>query len=109
MINIYSCHSDALLKEVDSFANKAIAVLLDSRVPGSAGGGTGLTFDWNVALRLGRPVLLAGGLTPDNVGNVLSLDSSVVHGVDASSALESSPGVKDLKKLVEFAANSRRA
>lgn len=70
-------------------------------------GGTGATFDWSQAAGLTRPVVVAGGLDPDNV------DSLIAHtdpwGVDASSRLESSPGRKDLDLVRAYVTNAKQA
>lgn len=67
-------------------------------------GGTGRTFDWSLTAGITRPFVLAGGLGPDNVARaVAEVDP---WGVDASSGLESSPGVKDhdlIKRYVQEA------
>lgn len=49
----------AMQAEIDSFAGAAVAVLVDSKLPGSAGGGTGVAFDWTLALAIQRPVLVS--------------------------------------------------
>ncbi|CAN5849176.1 phosphoribosylanthranilate isomerase [soil metagenome] len=70
-------------------------------------GGTGRSFDWALAADFGRPYLLAGGLTPDNVGAAVRMLRP--FGVDASSGLESSPGSKDpdlIRRFVEEAKGS---
>jgi phosphoribosylanthranilate isomerase len=74
-------------------------VLLDSHIPGQFGG-TGTTFDWSKIPILDKPVLLAGGLTVDNVGRAIGL----VHpyAVDVSGGVESSPGVKDAQLITQF-------
>ena len=51
---------DTLKTEIELFSGKAMAILLDSRVPGTAGGGTGAVFDWSIAGKLNIPVMLAG-------------------------------------------------
>ena len=51
---------DTLKSEIELFSGKALAILLDSRVPGTAGGGTGAVFDWSIAGKLNIPVMLAG-------------------------------------------------
>jgi phosphoribosylanthranilate isomerase len=74
--------------------------LLDAWAPDAAGG-TGRRFDWSIALdavaRLSRPVILAGGLTPENVREAVETVSP--WGVDASSGVEKSPGRKDIRKI----------
>lgn len=78
------------------------AWLLDAFVPGQRGG-TGHSFNWDLAVeavKLGRPVFLAGGLTPDNVTEAVRAVQP--YGVDVSSGVESSPGKKDHAKVRQF-------
>ncbi len=74
-----------------------------------ARGGTGKTFDWEIARRAaGRvPVVLAGGLTPDNVARAVRRVRPRM--VDASSGVESSPGVKDPALVERFVREARSA
>ena len=62
-------------------------------------GGTGTPFDWGL-VSTNRPYVLAGGLGPDNVAEAVA--SAAPWGVDASSGLESSPGVKDPARIRAF-------
>lgn len=83
------------------------AFLLDSYVPGQAGG-TGKTFNWELAVeaeKFGKPIFLAGGLTPDNVAEAVRTVKP--FGVDVSSGVESSPGKKDPDKVRAFIAAVR--
>ncbi len=84
-------------------AGDADMVLLDSRLPGRYGG-TGETLDWaGLAQRPETPrdkLLLAGGLTPANVGEAIAALRPLV--VDVSSGVESAPGLKDPALLREF-------
>lgn len=74
-------------------------LLFDASVPGMAGG-TGRTIDWSLLVRYNGPYILAGGLGPGNVAEAVSRLSP--WGVDASSRLESEPGVKDHARVAAF-------
>jgi phosphoribosylanthranilate isomerase len=79
-------------------------VLVDSHSPGS-----GQVFDWTVLEALPRavPFLLAGGLTPDNVGEAIRVVRP--FGVDVATGVESAPGRKDARKLRQFIEVAREA
>jgi phosphoribosylanthranilate isomerase len=87
---------------------EAPALLIDASVKG-AYGGTGLIADWAAAADLAKrfPLLLAGGLTPENVGEAIRQVRP--WGVDTASGVESSPGKKDAGKMKAFVAEVRRA
>ena len=75
-----------------------VRLLLDAHDP-VARGGTGLTIDWAAAADLAaqRDVLLAGGLTPDNVADAIARVRP--FGIDVSSGVERAPGIKDHQRL----------
>lgn len=75
-----------------------ITVLLDAHDPVRRGG-TGTTIDWSLAARAsaGRPVLLSGGLTPENVGEAITQVRP--YGIDLSSGVERAAGIKDPERL----------
>lgn len=78
------------------------AWLLDAFVADKIGG-TGERFNWDLAVeatKLGRPVFLAGGLTPTNVAEAVKKVQP--YGVDVSSGVEAEPGKKDHQKVREF-------
>jgi phosphoribosylanthranilate isomerase len=87
-----------LLANVEKYQS-AKALLLDGHAPGEAGG-TGESFDWTSITAVDKPIVLAGGLTSDNVKQAIDL----VHpfAVDVSSGVESSPGIKDKGKVAAF-------
>jgi len=84
----------------------AFAFLLDAKVEGLRGG-TGRTFDWNLARAAAEHsrVLLAGGLTPDNVADAVRVVRP--WGVDTASGVEARPGIKDETKMKHFVANAK--
>lgn len=73
--------------------------LLDTAVPGYHGG-TGRSFDWGSAAGLGRRVVVAGGLTPENVAEAVA--ASGAWGVDVAGGVESAPGRKDADAMRRF-------
>jgi phosphoribosylanthranilate isomerase len=80
---------------------KVRACLLDS-FDAEKKGGTGKTFDWDIARKAARDrrVILAGGLTPDNVSKAIKTVQP--YAVDVSSGVENIPGKKDKEKLLAF-------
>jgi len=83
------------------------AWLLDSYVAGHAGG-TGEKFNWELAVAakaLGRPIILAGGLTPANIA--AAVQQVRPFGVDVSSGVEAAPGRKDAAKMRAFIAAAK--
>lgn len=86
----------------------ADAFLLDAYVEGKAGGtGTALPWDLVSAIRGHAPIILSGGLRPDNVEAAVRLVRP--YAVDVSSGVEVRPGEKDPQKVREFVAAVRRA
>jgi phosphoribosylanthranilate isomerase len=85
----------------------ATAFLFDGHAKGEAGG-SGQTFDWaRMPNDVSRPCLVAGGLTPENVFSAIR--AAACWGVDVSSGVESSPGIKDVTKMRRFVEEVRRA
>lgn len=77
----------------------ALGILLDAWVPGLPGG-TGQTFNWNDIPSLTQPLVLAGGLTPDNVQQAITQVNP--WAVDISGGVEMSKGRKDHAKVQAF-------
>ena len=88
-------------------SSKKSLYLLDSEVEGRYGG-TGTTFDWTLARQAAEkfPVIIAGGLTPQNVAEVIKMVTP--WGVDVSSGVEAD-GVKDIAKIRAFIEAVRKA
>ena len=72
-------------------------------------GGTGKRFNWDLleGIKFNKPFFLAGGLNPDNVARAVKTVKP--YGVDVSSGVEKSPGIKDEIKVKEFIANAKSA
>jgi phosphoribosylanthranilate isomerase len=95
--------------ELTSAAPPAPHLLMLDTSDARLAGGTGRTFPWETAARLAREreLLLAGGLGPDNVADAIAAVRP--FGVDASSRLEVSPGIKDAGLVRRYVAEARRA
>lgn len=97
------------LTPISAYKNHVSGILLDTKVSGQAGG-TGKTFDWRLAKQAhqnGIPLILAGGLTPDNIQDAYK--TALPYALDLSSGVESQAGIKDaarLKALFEVASNN---
>lgn len=91
-------------EDLDALARytSAQAILLDTKVSGQYGG-SGRTFDWQLARqaqRFGKPIVLAGGLTPDNIAEAVRIAQP--YAVDISSGIELAPGQKDHERMREL-------
>ncbi len=99
-IRAFRVRDKASLQEIAHYPHAVGAILLDA-YHDKALGGAGVSFDWNLARQAkaltSRPLILAGGLTPDNVA--VALDTVQPYGVDVSSGVESAPGLKDHAKM----------
>ncbi len=96
-----------VLRRVDEVVSGGHTALLDRHEKGALGG-TGLSFDWRIAAEVAKrfDFLLAGGLSPENVGRAIA--TAGPWGVDVSSGVEAD-GVKDPGKITAFAEEVRRA
>ncbi len=96
--------------DIAAYADHADALLVDS-IDEDGGGGTGETHDWartrESVADLDVPVVLAGGLTPDNVAE--AVETVDPYGVDTASGVEDEGGVKDHDAMAEFVAQAQTA
>jgi len=105
-------YGTVLMEEFLQHTESLDAILLDSGSP-EARGGTGKPFDWQLAvplvtrIRADMPVIIAGGLNPENVGEAIRLFEP--WGVDVVSGVETEVGKKDEAKLRAFTAAVRAA
>ncbi|WP_339451083.1 phosphoribosylanthranilate isomerase [Pseudomonas sp. EA_5y_Pfl2_R50] len=97
---------DDIAAAVDAYPG-ASGVLLDTYVEGVPGG-TGEAFDWSlIPQRLSKPLILAGGLTPENVADAVARVKP--YAVDVSGGVEASKGIKDHAKIRAFINAVRKA
>lgn len=106
VIKAFRVSDRADLRQVGLY--KADAYLFDTRVDG-AYGGSGKSFDWKIlkSRQISKPVILSGGLNPNNVRVAIRMLEP--YGVDVSSGVEKSPGRKDLKRMKEFIRNAKNS
>ena len=91
-----------LFRILNAYKGCVQAVLLDTYQRG-VNGGTGKTFDWKLGEKAkgkGIPVVLSGGLNPDNISDALAQVNPFA--VDVSSGIEKHPGIKDHQKMRQF-------
>jgi len=95
-----------IFSQLTAYQGAAQAFLLDTYKPGTPGG-TGETFDWDLARQVNKcgPIILAGGLTSDNVAEAIRIAQPAA--VDVASGVEAAPGKKDPERLRNFFAAMR--
>jgi len=106
-LKAFRVQGEETLAELEAFPSAGY--LLDAYVK-DALGGTGATFNWDLAVRaqeFGKPIFLAGGLTPGNVAEAVRKVQP--FGVDVSSGVESEPGRKDAEQMRTFVAAAKGA
>lgn len=111
VIKVFGIAGAGDLARVRAEQHAADWVMLDAKPSAGAAlpGGNAESFDWSLlrGLRLDRPWLLAGGLSPDNVAEAIGIADPA--GVDVSSGVEKSRGVKDTAKIAAFVRAARAA
>lgn len=93
---------ESSLSAIKPYRGRVRAILLDTYMQGKRGG-TGRTFDWDLAIKakeFGIPTILSGGLNPDTISEAISLVKP--FGVDVNSGIEESPGKKSPNLMGEL-------
>ncbi len=108
MIKAFRVNGDTRADLFTPYDEVAQGILLDTYSKGSIGG-TGLVFDWGIIQRLDLrlPLILAGGLGPDNVREAINLVRPFA--IDVNSGVERAPGLKDAAKLHALMEQVRQA
>ncbi|MBN2062446.1 MAG: phosphoribosylanthranilate isomerase [Deltaproteobacteria bacterium] len=107
-IKAFRVKDDSSIESIKPYKGKCRAILLDTYSKDKEGG-TGISFDWELALKAKKfdiPIILSGGLGPDNIETAISLVEP--YAVDVNSGIEKSPGKKDpelMKKLMDLVMN----
>ncbi|HEX5324952.1 MAG TPA: phosphoribosylanthranilate isomerase [Capsulimonadaceae bacterium] len=103
LIKAFRVQDERSLKEIERFRGRVHAIFLDAYHKDKLGG-AGETFDWNLAVEAkkltDKPIILAGGLTPENVQDAIAKVRP--YAVDVASGVEAEPGRKDHGKLKAF-------
>ncbi len=101
VIKAFRIRDESSLTEVARYRDAVQALLLDTYKKGRVGG-TGETFNWNLARQAQAygPIIMAGGLTPANVAQAIAAAQPAA--VDVASGVEALPGKKDQEKLRAF-------
>lgn len=106
LIGAIQCKTTLEINTLVDAADAFDAILLDSYDP-TKHGGTGKTHDWEFSKRvreaISKPLILAGGLRPDNVGAAIKMVKP--YAVDVSTGVEAYPGIKDRSKVLQFLEN----
>jgi phosphoribosylanthranilate isomerase len=99
IVKAFRVKDDSVLEDVKSY--RVAACLLDAW-SSAAHGGTGVTFNWEIAAHLAalQTIILAGGLTPENVAGAIATVKP--YAVDVSSGVEREPGIKDAALIRAF-------
>lgn len=108
IIKAFRIRDESSLTEMARYQGSVQAHLLDTYKKGQVGG-TGETFNWDLARQAWQygPIILAGGLTPDNIA--LAIRTAQPQAVDVASGVEAAPGKKDPEKLRAFFEAVRKA
>ena len=97
------------VEQARQYSDAVDAILLDTRTKDGMGG-TGKVHDWKISKKIvssiDKPVILAGGLNPDNVSEAIAKVGP--YAVDVASGVESSPGIKDKERIKQFLCNAKK-
>lgn len=89
-------------KQAEPYKDACRYFLFDTKTPHH--GGSGIKFDWNIlnAYKMDVPFFLSGGISPDDVEDVLKINHPMLYGIDLNSRFETEPGIKNIESLKQF-------
>ena len=95
----FGLNADFDFERLNNYAGKVDYLLFDTKT--DLHGGSGKTFDWSILnnYKLNVPFFLSGGLSLDNLDEVMQIEHPQFYGVDLNSKFETAPGLKDIEKL----------
>lgn len=101
VIKAFSVDKDFDFKETRAYENVSDFFLFDTK--GKKTGGNGFAFDWRSLEKYDqqKPFFLSGGIGPENIENIRSVQGMNLYGIDLNSKVEISPGIKDIDKIKE--------
>jgi len=108
-VKAFQLKDETSLERMRPYCGKVRAFLFDAYSKEKRGG-TGKTFDWDLAIKgkaLGVPIILSGGLGPANIAEAISIVRP--YAVDVNSGVEKSPGIKDHLLMKDLMENIRRS
>ena len=101
VIKAFGVNEDFDFEQLDAYANNVDFFLFDTKTAGH--GGSGMAFNWEILNKynLDIPFFLSGGLSLENIEQVIHIHHPALYGVDLNSRFEIAPGIKDIDKLTE--------
>lgn len=106
-INAKTDTAETVANRIDEFAQKGAAAILLDAYHQDKFGGTGERFDWSIIPKTASlPIILAGGLTCENISDTKDLP---IYAVDVSGGIEADKGIKDFDKMQRFVTSIRTA
>jgi len=99
VLKAFGIEEDFDFEQLEPYVGNVDYFLFDTKT--SKHGGSGQAFNWGILDKyiLDVPFFLSGGLSPDNIEQVLTIKHPQFYGVDLNSKFETSPGIKDIEKL----------
>lgn len=101
VIKAFGVDTNFNFEQLDNYVNKVDYFLFDTKT--EKHGGSGKPFDWSVLNKyeLDVPFFISGGISPENLGEIMTLNHPQLYGIDLNSKFEDAPGIKDIERLIK--------